>query len=74
MMVERDEIRRVVIDIINQLPDKEKKIIVLYHYEDLTLKEIGQVLDITESRVSQLHSKAMLRIRSKLTNVRKGIM
>ncbi|MDR2510326.1 MAG: RNA polymerase sigma factor WhiG [Spirochaetaceae bacterium] len=73
-MVERDEIRRVVIDIINQLPDKEKKIIVLYHYEDLTLKEIGQVLEITESRVSQLHTKAMLRIRSKLTNVRKGIM
>lgn len=73
-MVERDEIRRVIVDIINDLPDKEKKIIVLYHYEDLTLKEIGQVLDITESRVSQLHSKAMLRIRAKLTNVRKGIM
>ncbi|MDR2481617.1 MAG: RNA polymerase sigma factor WhiG [Spirochaetaceae bacterium] len=74
MMVERDEIQRVIVNIINQLPDKEKKIIVLYHYEDLTLKEIGQVLDITESRVSQLHSKAMLRIRAKLTNVRKGII
>jgi RNA polymerase sigma factor for flagellar operon FliA len=72
--VERDEIRRVVMDVIGQLPEKEKKIIVLYHYEDLTLKEIGQVLEITESRVSQLHTKAMLRIRAKLTNVRKGIM
>jgi RNA polymerase sigma factor for flagellar operon FliA len=61
-------------EVIQQLPEKEKKIIVLYHYEDLTLKEIGQVLEITESRVSQLHTKAMLRIRAKLTNVRKGIM
>jgi len=74
VIVERDEIRRIVIDVISQLPEKEKKIIVLYHYEDLTLKEIGQVLEITESRVSQLHTKAMLRIRAKLTNVRKGIM
>jgi RNA polymerase sigma factor for flagellar operon FliA len=72
--VERKEIRRIIYDVINQLPEKEKKIIILYHYEDLTLKEIGQVLEITESRVSQLHSKAMLRIRAKLTNVRKGIM
>jgi RNA polymerase sigma factor for flagellar operon FliA len=74
VIVEREEIRRIVIDIINNLPDKEKKIMVLYHYEDLTLKEIGQVLDITESRVSQLHSKAIERIMLKLTNVRKGIM
>ncbi|GMO41369.1 MAG: RNA polymerase sigma factor WhiG [Termitinemataceae bacterium] len=74
VIVERDEIRRVVFDVINQLPEKEKKIIILYHYEDLTLKEIGQVLEITESRVSQLHTKAMTRIRAKLTNVRKGIM
>ncbi|GHV83873.1 RNA polymerase sigma factor WhiG [Spirochaetia bacterium] len=74
VIVERNEIRRVVFDVINQLPEKEKKIIILYHYEDLTLKEIGQVLEITESRVSQLHTKAMMRIRAKLTNVRKGIM
>jgi RNA polymerase sigma factor for flagellar operon FliA len=74
IVVEREEIKRVVMEVIQQLPEKEKKIIVLYHYEDLTLKEIGQVLEITESRVSQLHTKAMLRIRAKLTNVRKGIM
>ncbi|MDR2490923.1 MAG: RNA polymerase sigma factor WhiG [Spirochaetaceae bacterium] len=74
VIVEREEIRRIVIDVINNLPDKEKKIMVLYHYEDLTLKEIGQVLDITESRVSQLHSKAIDRILQKLTNVRKGII
>jgi RNA polymerase sigma factor for flagellar operon FliA len=73
VIVEKDEIRRVIIEAISELPDKEKKILVLYYYEDLTLKEIGQVLEVTESRVSQLHTKAILRLRSKLTNIRKGI-
>ncbi|MDR2500185.1 MAG: RNA polymerase sigma factor WhiG [Treponema sp.] len=74
IIVEKDEIRRVIINAINELPDKEKKILVLYYYEDLTLKEIGQVLEVTESRVSQLHTKAILRLRAKLTNIRKGIV
>jgi RNA polymerase sigma factor for flagellar operon FliA len=74
VIVEKDEIRRVIVDAINELPDKEKKILVLYYYEDLTLKEIGQVLEVTESRVSQLHTKAILRLRAKLTNIRKGIV
>ncbi len=74
VIVEKDEIRRVIVDSINELPDKEKKILVLYYYEDLTLKEIGQVLQVTESRVSQLHTKAILRLRAKLTNIRKGIV
>ncbi|MDX9958273.1 MAG: sigma-70 family RNA polymerase sigma factor, partial [Spirochaetia bacterium] len=51
----------------------EKKVLVLYYYEDLTLKEIGKVLEVTESRISQLHTKAILRLRAKLTNVRRGI-
>lgn len=72
--VERNEMRRIIFDVISNLPEKERKIIILYHYEDATLREIGQVLGITESRVSQLHTKALLRIRAKLTNVRKGIM
>jgi RNA polymerase sigma factor for flagellar operon FliA len=74
VIVEKDEIRQVIINSIGELPDKEKKILVLYYYEDMTLKEIGQVMGITESRVSQLHTKAILRLRSKLTNVRKGIV
>jgi RNA polymerase sigma factor for flagellar operon FliA len=74
IIVEKDEIRRIIINSINELPDREKKILVLYYYEDLTLKGIGQVMGITESRVSQLHTKAILRLRSKLTNVRKGIV
>ncbi|MEI6874491.1 MAG: RNA polymerase sigma factor WhiG [Spirochaetota bacterium] len=71
--VEREEIKRVIVGAISELPEKEKKVLVLYYYEDLTLKEIGQVLDVTESRVSQLHTKAILRLRAKLTNMRKGI-
>ena len=74
VIVEKEEIRRVIINAINDLPEKEKKILVPYYYEDLTLKEIGQVLEVTESRVSQLHTKAILRLRSRLTNVRKGIV
>jgi RNA polymerase sigma factor for flagellar operon FliA len=74
VITERDEIARIVFDTINELPDKEKRICVLYHYEALTLKEIGKVLDITESRVSQLHTKALLRIKAKLTNARRGIV
>ena len=74
VIVEKEEIRRVIVEAINELPEKEKKVLVLYYYEDLTLKEIGQVLEVTESRVSQLHTKAILRLRAKLTNIRKGIM
>jgi RNA polymerase sigma factor for flagellar operon FliA len=74
VIVERDEIRRVIAEAINELPDKEKQILILYYFEDLTLKEIGEVLEVTESRVSQLHTKAILRLRAKLTNMRKGIV
>jgi len=72
--VEREEVKRVIVQAISDLPEKEKKVLVLYYYEDLTLKEIGQVLEVTESRVSQLHTKAILRLRAKLTNLRKGII
>ncbi|WP_407425691.1 RNA polymerase sigma factor WhiG [Treponema sp.] len=73
VQVEREEIRKVIIQAINELPEKEKMVIVLYYHEDLTFKEIGQVLDVSESRISQLHSNANLHLRSKLTNFRKGI-
>ncbi len=74
VQIEREEIRKVIIDAINELPEKEKMVIVLYYHEDLTFKEIGQVLDVSESRISQLHTKANLRLRAKLTNFRKGII
>jgi len=72
-IAEKDEMRRVIVEAINELPDKEKKVLVLYYYEDLTLKEIGKVLDVTESRISQLHTKAISRLRARLMNVKKGI-
>ena len=74
VIVEREEIRKIIIEAINELPEKEKMVIVLYYHEDLTFKEIGQVLEVSESRISQLHTKANLRLRAKLTSLRKGIM
>ncbi|MCX8058860.1 MAG: RNA polymerase sigma factor WhiG [Spirochaetes bacterium] len=65
-IVEKTEITNLLADAIKELPDKEKKVLILYYYEELTLKEIGEVLDITESRVSQLHTKAIIRLRSKV--------
>ncbi|MCK5006322.1 MAG: RNA polymerase sigma factor WhiG [Spirochaetales bacterium] len=73
-IVEKEEIKRIIVEAINELPEKEKKVLVLYYYEDLTLKEIGEVLEVTESRISQLHTKAILRLRAKLSHIKKGIL
>jgi RNA polymerase sigma factor FliA len=72
--VEREEIKKLVVKAINELPDKEKKVLVLYYYEDLTLKEIGEVLEVTESRVSQLHTKAVIRLRAKLAEIKDNLL
>lgn len=64
-----DQIYRIVADAIDQLPEKERLVISLYYYEELTMKEIGEILDITESRVSQIHTKAILRLRGRLLKV-----
>jgi RNA polymerase sigma factor for flagellar operon FliA len=52
---------------IARLPEREKLVIALYYYENLTLREIGEVLGVTESRISQLHTKAVLRLRSRMS-------
>ena len=74
MIAEREAIKKVIVEAIQELPEKEKMVIVLYYHEDLTFKEIGQALDVSESRISQLNTKANLRLRAKLTNIRKGIL
>lgn len=51
---------------IESLPEKQRLVLSLYYYEDLNLKEIGEVLDVTESRVSQLHTQAIMWLRRKL--------
>ncbi|MBF0314035.1 MAG: FliA/WhiG family RNA polymerase sigma factor [Oligoflexia bacterium] len=53
---------------IKSLPEKQRLVLSLYYYEDLNLKEIGQVLNVTESRVSQLHTQAVMKLRAKLKN------
>jgi RNA polymerase sigma factor for flagellar operon FliA len=74
VIVEREEIKNIIVKAISELPDKEKKVLILYYYEDLTLKEIGEVLQVTESRISQLHTKAIMRLRSKLMNIKKSMV
>jgi RNA polymerase sigma factor for flagellar operon FliA len=65
-LVHQSELRDRIADAIAALPEREKLVVALYYYENLTLREIGEVLGVTESRVSQLHTKAVLRLRSKL--------
>src|SRR5256885_9310227 len=60
------EMKEAVADAIARLPEREKLVITLYYYEELTLREIGQVLGVTESRVSQLHTKPILRLQQRL--------
>jgi RNA polymerase sigma factor for flagellar operon FliA len=59
-------VKRMVATAINELPEKQRLVLSLYYYEDLNLKEIGKVLDVTESRVSQLHTQAILKLKVKL--------
>jgi len=60
------EMKEAVADAIARLPEREKLVVTLYYYEELTLREIGEVLGVTESRVSQLHTKAILRLKARL--------
>jgi RNA polymerase sigma factor for flagellar operon FliA len=61
------EVKDRLADAIESLPDRERLVIALYYYESLTLREIGEVLGVTESRVSQLHTKAVLALRSRFS-------
>ncbi len=72
-LIEKEEIKSIIVESIQNLPEKEKKVVVLYYYEDLTLKEIGEVLDVTESRISQLHTKAIMRLRGKLMSMKHAL-
>src|SRR3954468_20463149 len=67
---ETEETKYLLARAINTLPEREKIVVTLYYYEGLTLAEIGQVLGVTESRICQMHTKAVLQMRSKLTEPR----
>jgi len=64
--IESGELRRAMRDAIRQLPERERTTLLLYYEENLTFAQIGEVLDVTESRVSQIHAKAVLQLRSRL--------
>lgn len=65
-VVEEEELKVKLIEALDLLTEKERRVIELYYYEDLTLKEISLVLEVSESRVSQLHTKALLKMRKKM--------
>jgi len=64
------EIRDIMKRAVDDLPEKERLVLSLYYYEEMTMKEIGQVMSLTESRVCQLHSRAVLRLRGRLKDLR----
>jgi RNA polymerase sigma factor for flagellar operon FliA len=65
-MIELKELKQATIDTLKELPEQEKLVMALYYYEEMTLKEIGMVMDISESRVSQIHTKAVMHLRSRI--------
>lgn len=69
---EGEETKYLLARAINQLPEREKIVVTLYYYEGLTLAEIGQVLGVTESRICQMHTKAVLQLRGKINEVTAG--
>lgn len=73
-LLELGEVKDLLAQTISRLPDKEKTVVYLYYYEGLTLKEIGAVLTLSESRISQLHTKAILRLRGSLSKRKNMVM
>lgn len=65
-VVEKGELKQMLEESLELLTDKEKKVILLYYYEELTLKEISRVLEVSESRISQLHTKALQKMKTKM--------
>lgn len=65
-VVEKEELKKMIVEALDNLTEKEREVVVLYYYEDMTLKEISLVLEVSESRVSQLHTKALNKMKLKL--------
>ncbi len=74
LKIEESEMRSILADAINQLSERERLVITLYYYEDLTSKEIGKILGVSDSRVSQLHTKAVLRLRGRLARMKRSLV
>lgn len=65
-VIEKSELKDVLAEALELLTEKEKKVVLLYYYEELTLKEISHVLEVSESRISQLHTKALQKMKTKM--------
>lgn len=65
-MVEKEELKKMLMDSLEILTEKEKKVILFYYYEELTLKEISSILEVSESRISQLHTRALQKMKTKM--------
>lgn len=74
VIIEREEIKKILASAISKLPEKEREVIILYYYEDLVLKEIGEVLGFTESRICQLHTQAIMRLRAAIKKSIQGFL
>lgn len=68
------ELRETLAEAIDKLPEKERTVVTLYYYEELTLKEISMIMKVSESRISQLHTRAILRMRGKLERLKSVIL
>ena len=64
--IEKEELTKMIGEALEQLTDKERQVVMLYYYEEMTLKEISCVLEVSESRVSQLHTKSLIKLKKKL--------
>lgn len=65
-VIENDELKRILVESLDLLTEKEKKVILFYYYEELTLKEISSILEVSESRISQLHTRALQKMKTKM--------
>ncbi|UOF89379.1 FliA/WhiG family RNA polymerase sigma factor [Fodinisporobacter ferrooxydans] len=70
-IITRSEAEQALLQVIERLPEKERLVVTLYYYEELTFKEISEILDVTVSRISQLHTKATYRLRGALSRKKK---
>jgi len=71
--LQHKEAKEIIAKVLKELPEKERLVMVLYYYENLTLREIGQVLNVTESRICQIHTKVILRMRSMIKKITGGV-
>jgi len=72
--IEKQEVKQKLAEVIAQLPEKEKQVVALYYYEELTMREISMIMHITEARVCQLHTKAVLSMRGQLAALKQDLV